>query len=423
MKKFKSLFAFLIVALLGVSAFADEHKAFALVRDYTDDTHLGIRILSHNTPSQFTVSADTKFYNFDDEPIKRPDYLKLLKENIEILICYNDNNEISEFYVMKPGLNSHEYYRGKALDIKIVEGTYKRLFDTKLTIVPYGSKSIVEYYCPNPKVYNENNIEIRNSYKALAEAKKVRVVLEEGPVTDRVLDIYVLPLQYDFATKTIGGKSGSAKVASVDDDGWGSDDDEGEEGWDGWSDTESLKFDYTITEGYGYIKKTSIESITIARKDGKYKNFEPKCGGSRCISYKIDGKKTAHERLQTGQYCRYLVKKYNDTGEEGIIELRVIPEGTKFDQDRYVPDNLTDVEINYSELKKDDKTICRIRRVLNKQYIECQMDENTRFYDENQRQTTYKDIVAPYKATTYEKDGKIYLYALWAEDSWTSVTH
>ncbi len=50
------------------------------------------------------------------------------------------------------------------------------------------------------------------------------------------------------------------------------------------------------------------------------------------------------------------------------------------------------------------------------------MDENTRFYDECQRQTTFKDIVSAYKASYYEKDGKIYLYALYASDSWTSLT-
>nr|WP_318659099.1 hypothetical protein [uncultured Treponema sp.] len=189
MKKFKSLLAFLIITLLGVLSFAEEHSSFALVRGYIDETHLSIRPLALNNAVDFTVSSDTKFYNSDDEPIKRPDYQKIIKENINVLIKYNDNNEISEFYVMKPGLKAPEYYRGKGIKTKIVEGTYQRYWETKLTMIPYGSKNVVEYYCPAPKVYNENNIEVIKQYKALADAKKIRIVLKEGTYQDMVLDI------------------------------------------------------------------------------------------------------------------------------------------------------------------------------------------------------------------------------------------
>ena len=426
MKKFKSLFAFLIITFMGFSAFARDPYSYALVRGVKDDTHLSIRPLAYNNPVDFTVDENTEYFDENDEPIRRPNYNFIIRENIEVLIHYNrDTLLISEMYVMKPGANSHEYYCGKGIDTKTVEGTYKIMWDGKLRMVPYGSKSVVEYSCGGAKLYNENNIEIRNQWNLLSGSSKIRVILEEGTSDDYVRAVYMLPLQYDFKTKTIGGNSASAKVTYVDDDGWGYDesDSDSEEGWDGWSDVSSFQFDFDITEAYGYIKDVEYESIKIARSDGKYKNFAPSCGGSQCIIYKEDGKKTSITamRFKAGQYCRYLVKKYRDTGTEGIVEIRILPDGKKFEEDRYVPDNLKEVKISNIRLKKGDKTVCQIKVSPSNEYLDCKIDDNTRFYDECQRHTTFKDIVKAYKASYYEKNGTIYLYDAYAADTWSSI--
>lgn len=425
MKKFKSIFALFTLLFLGFYAFARDPATYGMIYSVSDDNkHISIRPLSQNNPRDFTLTENTKYFDDNDEPIGRPDFKRLGRNNNEVLIHFNDKNEITEFYIMKPGYNSHEYYLGKGIDTKTVEGTYKIIWDGVLRMVPYGSKSVVEYGCGGAKLYNENNIEIRDKWDLLNGSSKIRVVLEQGMDGNYYARaIYMLPLQYDFKTKKIGGKAeqGSGKTAYVDDDGWGSDGDEEE--WDGWSDTSAFQFDFTITEAYGYIKDVEYESIKITRKDGKYKNFKPYCGGSQCIIYKEDGKKTSvgSMRWKSGQYCRYLVKKYTTNGEEGIVEIRILPEGTKFEQDRFVPDNLEEVKISSIKINKNNKSIYQIKLSLNQKWMDCQIDGNTRFYDECQRQTTFKDIVTPYKASYYELDGKIYLYDVYAKETWSSL--
>lgn len=424
MKKFKSLIAFLIVSFVGVSAFARDPYKYLLVNRVEDDNvHLTLKPLAGTDVNgqEYTLTENTQYFDQNDEPCRKPDFRKLAKDRIELLVHYNENREISELYVMKAGYNSHEYYIGKGIDTFILEGTVKMVWDNQLRMVPYGSKSVIEYSVAGAKLYNENNIELPNQWKLLSGSSKIRVVLQEGAAgSDIVLAVFMLPLQYDFKTKTIAG-TGKGKSSSVDDDGWGSDDDEEE--WDGWSETDTKKFDYTVTEGYGYIKDVEYEYIKIARKDGKYKNFATGSGGSQCVIYKEDGKKTSLGAMKwkSGQYCRYLVKKYDDGSEEGIVEVRILPEGTKFDQDRYVPDKLEVVEVSGIWQDKKDKTMFDVKLSFNNQHINCKIDENTRYYDECERQTTYKDVVVPYKVSYYEKDGIKYLYDVYASETWSSI--
>ncbi|MBO4385389.1 MAG: hypothetical protein J5817_00055 [Treponema sp.] len=411
MKKFRKVIAALFFAVFGMAAFAYEGEG--IIRGVVDSTHLKIRNIGGRNEEERILIPDCKIYDENDELVEKPNFGSMV--NRRIYYHANENREITAIYIMVNGYEWHSY-RGKGRDLKTIEGTYVNIYDGKLHFFPYGSKSMAEYNCGSPVIYNENKIRSGTPGDIFTSSRKIRVVYEVGNSGEKyVLDIYMLPAQYDFATKTVGGKA--EKATAVNDDGWG---DKGlsEEVWDGWNDRMGA-IDYTVSEGYGYFKSEKNSQVKIARKDGKYKFFKNTGALCVCRAINVDGKKCSWGKIKLGQYVRYLVVKFNNTGDEQVVEVRALKEGTKFDENRFVPENQERVEILHSRMKKKSNDVCQVMLFTTEKWEDYYIDENTRFYDSLLRSVNKPPFDALY-FTYYEKDGKKYIYDLYGReyDTW-----
>ncbi|MBO4387579.1 MAG: hypothetical protein J5817_11285 [Treponema sp.] len=397
MKKFKKILAALLFAFFAFEAFAAEPYGEGTVYSVVDETHLNMRNYAENSAHDYTLAPGVKFYDENDEPIEKMNLKSLV--NKKILFHYNEKKEIKAIYIMVPGYDWHEY-RGKGIDLGTVEGTYVSLWDNKLRFLPYGSQNIIEYDCSGANIYNENNIKISKPLELLSGSKKIRVVYEVSCVDGNkyVRDIYMLPAQYDFASKKI--------ITNAEG---------GEDPWDGWSDRAKERA-YTTYDEYGYYKShdsSKPEHVQFSREDGKYKNFLVS-SDNRVVAE--DGSKISWRKLRGGQYCRYIVQKMKASGNEYVIEVRALEEETKFDEGRFVPDNLKKVAVIAVTTEKKKSGVCEIQLASSEKWVEVCIDESTRFYDK------YSRVIPPLKGTSamravaasyYEKDGKKYLYDLY----------
>ncbi|MBO4385425.1 MAG: hypothetical protein J5817_00235 [Treponema sp.] len=409
MRKVKFAFVSLLLYAFGLSAFAGGDYIKSFVYSVVDDNHLSIGLVQSH--KEYALAPDVKFYDTNDEPIAKMDLKKL--QGKFVLCHYNEKNEIIDVYIM-----ASEYYgkiyRGKGVDLKTIEGTYQTFGNEKLIMTPYGSRNKVMYDCAGARLFNENNIEVGNKWNIYSGSKKIRLVMEDIEGKLFLRDIYMLPAQYDFKTKSVP-ESSSSKTASADDDGWKSDDESGD-GWDGWSDELDNELEYTVYDAYGYLREIDFNpgSIQFARKDGKYKNFGLKdtLFSFDCNVIKENGSKGSLRGLKIGQYCRYLVAKYKDNGEEIVVEVRALKENTKYDADRFVPEKLTKAKIDVVGTK--GKQI-QMKTAFPSKMIDVFVDENTRFYDKFSRPTAQEKVFIGRYATYYEKDGKIYLYDVYGK--------
>lgn len=291
-----------------------------------------------------------------------------------------------------PGIR---YNPESAPSVRTVEGYISWSYKKEVNVTPFDSNKMEVYPEMDTVYYNENGKQDTAKMLMSSGSGKVRVSVKKVNGKEFAFEVLMLPEQYgknnNKNSALTAAKSGSSAAS---DDGWDSD------GWDGWSDTKQGARDYEVKEAYGYIRNVVAGDnlIQIARADGKYKNFTssvgmaPVDGWNALKCYDATGKSIKMQHLQKGSYVRYLIA--NKGGEDKIVEVRVLPEGTKYQEKEIdIPDNAITKSYRF-KFKKTKKSGFDAFSELTQQYVFFKVTENTVVYDLYDREVPWTDLTS-----------------------------
>lgn len=422
--KLKGLFmAFGFLVLTG-NVFAELKCREGFVNSFAPwrDESVKISLFDTFNFETYPIAKDALVYDKDGKVFDKSQHSNFIDNRLFVILDNSSGDYVAtELYMLPrdyipgtyegPGTQRHPEFKSTSHQI---EGYARFLFGSdKVYFCEFGEDENTEYLTYQYIEYLDEN-ENKTTSLNMLNGGKFRATVAKVNDSLIMTKIQKLPPQYEpRSSKGKASNEGSkgsngGKSSRDDDDDWESSDSGwDEEEWDGWSDGESATPEIEVDIAFGYVKNFSQgnRTITITRKDGKYRNFPV---DDDVKIYNKKGKKCMIAGIGFGTHVRYITTVKE--GKPVIVDIRAIPDDAPdYDEEPNFPENAESAYVTPQTYNAKKNTFSFVWKYNNKQVI-MTVSEDIKVYDKYSREIGVNEIFFCSDADiVYTKNGDEYV--------------